>query len=78
MSWYMHFQWKRSLTISVITLHPSCVSIVCVLQHPDLIEKRRKAFADVIRQHLQTESSPMSEGVERDEGESHTPMSQDS
>ena len=41
---------------------------VCVvwLQHPDLIEKRRKAFADLIRQHLKDESSPMSDGVKHD------------
>ncbi len=37
-----------------------------VVQHPDLIEKRRKAFADVIKQHLKEEPSPMSDGIDDD------------
>ena len=36
------------------------------MQHPDLIEKRRKAFADVIKQHLQHDYSPLSDGVAHD------------
>lgn len=47
--------------------------VCCVLQHPDLIEKRRKAFADVIKQHLQKEPSPMSDGVEHEDGEAYSP-----
>lgn len=53
-------------------LHPS-YDVCCVLQHPDLIEKRRKAFADVIKQHLQIESSPMSDGVEHEDGAACSP-----
>ena len=40
--------------------------IVCYMQHPDLIEKRRKAFADVIKQHLQDDPSPIADGVNHD------------
>ncbi|KAL0023423.1 hypothetical protein WJX79_010041 [Trebouxia sp. C0005] len=36
-------------------------------KHPDLIEKRRKAFADVIKQHLKAESSPMSDGIDHED-----------
>ena len=45
---------------------------VC-LQHPDLIEKRRKAFADLMKQHLKDESSPMSDGVEHEDAEAQSP-----
>lgn len=52
---------------------PRCADVAAVmstdvscLQHPDLIEKRRKAFADVIKQHLRTSSSPLSDKVPGD------------
>ena len=40
---------------------------MCVgMQHPDLIEKRRKAFADVIKQHLQDDSTHIADGDAHD------------
>lgn len=43
--------------------------VLVPLQHPDLIEKRRKAFADVIKQHLKNNSSPITDGIHEDGGE---------
>ena len=47
--------------------HPRIDNALHLLQHPDLIEKRRKAFADVIKQHLKAESSPMSDGIDHED-----------
>ena len=47
--------------------HLSTENALQLLQHPDLIEKRRKAFADVIKQHLKAESSPMSDGIDHED-----------
>ena len=44
-----------------------------LLQHPDLIEKRRKAFADVIKQHLRDEASPLTDGVQHEDSEANSP-----
>ena len=33
-------------------LYGACSNVVVPVQHPDLIEKRRKVFADRIRHHL--------------------------
>ena len=59
--------WLSTCSACLHMTHLSTENALQLLQHPDLIEKRRKAFADVIKQHLKAESSPMSDGIDHED-----------
>ena len=63
----------RNMPRDVADVVHCAMTCVLLLQHPDLIEKRRKAFADVIKQHLRDDSSPLSDGVLHDDSEANSP-----
>ena len=59
----LRVEWAQNSCHEFMTGHvDGALTYPCLLQHPDLIEKRRKAFADTLRAHLDSSGGNSNHG----------------